>query len=178
MEARGMELRADAAVPPRKVAASVQVCCPRCDAVFFHGFGAAQDGTDGGGCPGCSLERSSEVSAPEPDRPISCCWFCGNDEFYLQKDFNRQLGLNIVFTSALVVFLVMLWTTHVVGLIVLAAIALVDWGVYQLLRTVSVCYLCQSIYRGFPLDSEHKGFYLGTEEKFKHRRQEWLKTIQ
>jgi hypothetical protein len=40
-----------------------------------------------------------------------------------------------------------------------------------------VCYLCQSIYRGYPLNPEHKNFYLGTEERYKKQRIAWAKRL-
>ncbi len=105
------------------------------------------------------------------------CFVCGNEEFYIQKDFNRELGLMIVLGSAIFVFLLMLVIHHILGIICLLAVALVDWFVYRLLANVTVCYLCQSIYRGFPLNPRHTGFYLGNEEKYKKRRNSWVKTL-
>jgi hypothetical protein len=105
---------------------------------------------------------------------VERCWLCGNGEFYIQKDFNRRLGLTIVVGSALVIFLIMLFKGHLVGIYCLLAVALADWVAYQLRPEVTVCYLCQTIYRGFPLNPAHSGFYLGYEEKHKKLRQAWL----
>jgi hypothetical protein len=126
-------------------------------------------------CDACGLDWDNrEAPVPTADHPVEHCWLCGNEEFYVQKDFNRQLGVFIVVTSALLVFLVMLLTDHRVGLWLLAGIALVDFFVYHRLSNVTVCYLCQSLHRDFPQNPQHTGFYLGSEEKYKKLRQEWL----
>lgn len=63
------------------------------------------------------------------------------------------------------------------GMVCLGGIALADWLVYRKLADVTVCYLCQSIYRGLPLNEAHRGFYLGLEEKHKKLRQRWLRDL-
>lgn len=172
--------------------ASIQVRCPRCDEVLFYDA-LRLPTADGEGCPGCGLGRVScggqasesgavddRAAAPVPDvaAPPQACWYCSNDEFYVQKDFNRKLGVWIVTLSALSVFLVMLLLEHRVGILLLLLIALLDAIVYHLIPTVAVCYLCQGVYRGFPLDPRHRGFYLGSEEKYKHLRQDWLERVE
>jgi hypothetical protein len=128
-------------------------------------------------CPHCRLSFRGGGTAPDEGSPVSACWVCGNGEFYVQKDFNRELGLCIVLACGMIVFLIMLLIGHLEGIICLAAIALVDWVIYRWLSLCTVCYLCQSIYRGFPASSEHHGFYLGNEEKYKKRRQKWLEQL-
>ena len=161
--------------------ASIQVRCPRCDEVLLYDVGRLTVAGDPD-CPGCGLGRvprdsRSSVPVPDPAAPVETCWYCANDEFYVQKDFNRKLGLWIVILSALVVFLVMLLRGHREGIVVLLVIALLDAIVYHVSPTVSVCYLCQGVYRGFPLAPQPRGFYLGSEEKYKHLRQEWLDRV-
>jgi hypothetical protein len=154
--------------------ASLQFLCPRCEELFLYPFpeGEAVRGTLV--CPHCSLELRSGAEPPRTGAPVERCWVCGNDAFYVQKDFNRELGFLIVAASAILILLVMLLIDHLLGIACLLAIAVVDWLVYWRLANVTVCYLCQSIYRGFPLGSSHRGFYLGLEEKHKKLRQKWL----
>jgi len=83
----------------------------------------------------------------------------------------------IVLISGLVVFLVMLLIDPFFGIFCLLGIALLDWIVYRMLTDVTVCYLCQSIYRGFPESPRQRGFYLGYEEKYKKLRQDWLEGV-
>ena len=156
---------------------SLQFLCPRCEEMFLYG---AKNVPQKGGeltCPHCRLAFRGGGPAPSEGSPVRACWVCGNEEFYIQKDFNRDLGLWIVLVSAMVVFLIMLLIGHLEGILCLLAIALVDWVVYRWLSICTVCYLCQSIYRGFPSSLEHRGFYLGSEEKYKKRRQEWLEAV-
>lgn len=98
---------------------------------------------------------------------------CGCEEFYIQKDFNRDLGFILVVGSALVVLLIMLLIDHVVGIACLLLIAGVDAIVYRMVANVTVCYKCQTIYRVVPLHPDHRGFYLGLEEKYKRIRKGW-----
>ena len=114
---------------------------------------------------------------PHVGSPIRSCWVCGNEEFYVQKDFNRELGLLIVLASAMIVFLIMLLIGHLLGILCLLAIALLDWAIYRWISQCTVCYLCQSIYRGFPPHADYRGFYLGFEEKYKKGRQKWLEEV-
>ena len=154
---------------------SIQFLCPQCEEMFLYTAGDLQ-GRERLTCSHCRLEFKGMGKASAKGAPISRCWVCGNGEFYVQKDFNRQLGFMIVLGSAMIVFLIMLLIDHILGIFCLMGIALVDFVIYRLLANVTVCYLCQSIYRGFPLDPGHRGFYLGQEEKYKKLRREWLKS--
>ena len=174
---------------------TVEYRCPRCEALFYleggdplfhHGpppepresapppAGPFEGVGEPRSCPRCGLDLGPGASPPVPGRPVERCWLCGNGEFYIQKDFNRRLGLTLVVCSALAVFLVMLLAGHLVGIYCLLGIALADLAAYHLLPNVTVCYLCHSVYRGFPPHPDHAGFYLGLEEKHKKLRQQWL----
>lgn len=160
-------------------AASVQVACPACEEMSFTriaGPPLERDQVDSGwSCPRCHARPSPAGPPPLTGRPVASCWICGTEEFYIQKDFNRQLGLFIVLVSAGLIFLVMLLTQdHLLGIGLLLGVALADWIVYRLIRNVTVCYLCHSLYRGFPQHPDHAGFYLGNEEKHKKLRKKWL----
>ena len=72
----------------------------------------------------------------------------------------------------------MLLFGHLLGIYCLFGLAAVDYAVYRLLGNVTVCYLCNTIYRGFPLHPGHKGFYLGTEEAHKRLRRVWLTSLE
>jgi hypothetical protein len=142
-------------------------------------IGEAPPGAGGEGgnwrCPHCHASPGAAGPPPVRGRAVTRCWICGTEEFYIQKDFNRQLGLFIVLVSAGLIFLVMLVTQdHLLGIGLLAGVALADWIVYRLIRNVTVCYLCHSLYRGFPQHPDHAGFYLGSEEKYKKLRKKWL----
>ncbi len=156
---------------PSSAPPTAEVACPRCEQTTV----VAVDGYDSAwSCPSCAWTAKLDASPPAGDAALESCWICGADEFYIQKDFNRELGLSIVLASAGIVFLVMLIYGHRVGVVLLLAIAAIDWIVYRLLANVTVCYLCHTIYRRFPLGETHRGFYLGTEEKYKKIRRRWL----
>ena len=162
---------------PGQSAAAVQFVCPACEEEFLYQF--QHDANEPPACcPGCQLDFGVCTPPPRPGQPFEKCWVCGNEEFYIQKDFNRQFGLRIVLTSFLIIFLIMLEWGHRVGIYFLVCLAVVDWLFYRKLRNATVCYLCQSVYRGVALNPAHRGFYLGSEEKYKRLRKEWLKSLQ
>jgi len=82
------------------------------------------------------------------DREVDACPLCEGRDFYVRKDLNRNLGL----TAVVVVGLVsagFLWSGRdLVAYGVLGVFALVDFVIYQLLSDVTVCYRCQSEFRG------------------------------
>lgn len=153
----------------------MQVRCPTCDAEFF--CLVEQEAPGPLVCPACGARLEGASRSPSPHRPVETCFVCGNREFYLQKDFNRELGFAIVAVSLLATFLVMVLWDHRAGIACLVALAGLDWIAYRKLRDVTVCYLCHAVYRGFPLDPEHGGFDLEREEKYKHLRSQWAKAL-
>ena len=87
---------------------------------------------------------------------IDTCVVCGKDLFYLQKDFNRRLGCAILVVGAIT-------SIFTYGLSLLVAAAL-DWFLYYRLPEVTVCYFCNTIYRGYAPNPRHKGYDLSTGE--------------
>ncbi len=75
---------------------------------------------------------------------------CGNQRFYLQKDFNARLGLGIFAIGVLLSY-------HTYFLSLLIA-TLIDFALYYFLKTVTICYQCRAIYRNFEIDPNHRGF--------------------
>jgi predicted RNA-binding Zn-ribbon protein involved in translation (DUF1610 family) len=157
--------------------ASLQFLCPRCDEMFLYQSEDMPSKQETLRCPHCELRFMEGVEVPRANSPVKKCWVCGNEEFYVQRDFNRELGLLIVVASAMIVFLIMLLMDPFLGILCLVVIAVVDLIIYSSITNCTVCYLCQSIYRGYPLNPQHKGFYLGTEERFKRMRVDWGKKV-
>lgn len=157
--------------------ASLQFLCPRCDEMFLYQTEDMPPREEQLRCPHCELRFSDGAPVPRAGAPVKTCWVCGNEEFYIQRDFNRELGLLIVVASAMIVFLIMLLMDPFLGILCLVLIAIVDLLVYRSITSCTVCYLCQSIYRGYPLNPEHKSFYLGTEERYKKPRIAWAKKV-
>lgn len=157
---------------------SIQFTCPACEKEY-HLPGGAPAAAECGheSCPGCGFKFETSLKDFNGERPVEKCAICGTQEFFIQKDFNRQLGILIAICSLMIVFLLMVFVHHLVGLYCLFALAFVDFLIYWRFGNVTVCYLCTTIYRGFNQGDHHKGFYLGSEEKYKHLRRDWINEI-
>ncbi len=129
-------------------------------------------------CEGCGFSLQFFGRSPDPSQPVGRCAVCGKREFYVQKDFNRRLGVALVVISGLLALLVMIVRGHIQGLIVLGLVTVVDAVIFALCPEVTVCYLCHSIYRGYPRDPTHRPFYQGNEERFKRVRQDWFEGLE
>ncbi len=114
----------------------------------------------GSRCEPCKIDFPLAVI--DPGRPIETCPRCEGKEFYIQKDFNRNLGLVVTVISALAVYLIfgLTWKS-LVGLMVIASL---DATLYQALPLITLCYHCKTIYRGFPLNPSHLAFDLHIAE--------------
>lgn len=85
---------------------------------------------------------------------------------YVQKDFNRSLGMLIVvvgISGSLILFAV---TEPLFAVGALVLMALVDGLLYLLVGEVTVCYSCHAIYRGFGPNPEHEPFSLELLERY------------
>ena len=58
-------------------------------------------------CDDCHLRVPLHARSLDAHQQLGECALCGTNEFFIQKDFNRRLGLFVVIISALVAFLVM-----------------------------------------------------------------------
>ena len=87
---------------------------------------------------------------------VDRCILCGKDLFFIQKDFNRNLGFAIIAVGAVTSIF-----TYGASLLVAAAL---DWFLYYRLREVTVCYYCNSLYRGYTPNPKHKGYDLSVGE--------------
>jgi len=97
---------------------------------------------------------------------VTTCVSCGHDAFYVQKDFNRNVGIAIVglgITSSIYFFA---RSQPLLAMAALALTALVDLLAYHFVRDVTVCYSCHAIYRGFNRNPEHEPFDLKKLEKY------------
>ena len=121
-------------------------------------------------CPHCRTENRAESLPAENFVCIKCgqnvalrlseesrdsgmihgCAVCGQNSFYLQKDFNPRLGL-LIFAVGVI------FSYHTRFLSLLLATA-IDFVLYHTLPTVTVCYQCRAIYRAFNENPLHQGF--------------------
>ena len=125
---------------------NVKVRCPACGGTQQVGAAQAPSKIACRRC-GRTIPLALTVSVRE-DREVDACPVCEGRDLYVRKDLNRSLGL----TAVVIVGLVsagFLWSGRdLAAYVVLGAFALVDFVIYQLLKDVTVCYRCQSEFRG------------------------------
>jgi hypothetical protein len=113
-------------------------------------------------CPACGRReplRAADGGAPAS--PLARCLRCGGEDLYVQKDFNRTVGLWVFIVAALLS--VPTW-----GLSLLAA-TLIDLALYYALGEVTLCYACGAQHRGFPRNPAHGPFDLHVAEAVDRR---------
>jgi hypothetical protein len=116
-------------------------------------------------CPKCSTEISVTISESLLMGTINTCAICGRDKFYARKEFNRKLGLTLVFIG----ILLSIYYTYYhgfLGVLVLMVIATLDWIISYFLPWMAVCYACRAEYKGFKRNPEHKAFDLKIQEQY------------
>jgi len=138
------------------------------------------------GCPHCSGELEVPCSGPDtfecgacgkrlrigisPDvrsgGRVDVCAVCGHPDMYVQKDFNRALGLVIVTLGVLASVVFFASGQPFLAVAALVVMALVDGVIYMLVGEVTVCYSCHAIYRGFGPNPEHGPFNLELLERY------------
>jgi hypothetical protein len=94
------------------------------------------------------------------------CVSCGHDTLYIQKDFNRNLGVGIVLIGSLAALYFLSKSEPILGFLALFVSAGVDLLIYKLVSEVTVCYSCHAIYRGFGKNPVHGPFDLKDLEKY------------
>jgi hypothetical protein len=100
-------------------------------------------------CPAC--KRPIPIYARDENKKeliLEHCLLCNGDKLFVQKAFNRNLGLGIVGVGVILSF----WTY---GLSLLA-VALIDLYLYYSLKPMAVCYACDAEFRGFHNASRFK----------------------
>jgi hypothetical protein len=102
-------------------------------------------------CPYCKV--AIPIYAREEnkkDLTLDHCLICNCDKLFLQKAFNRNVGLAIVIIGVILSF----WTYGISLLVV----ALIDFILYRCLKPMAVCYLCDAEFRGFKVSSRFKPY--------------------
>src|SRR5262245_51068793 len=118
-------------------------------------------------CPACKAQQQVRIPAGLSQwKKVTQCIACGHEDLYVQKDFNRQLGLGIVVAGILVSTYFFNHRQAFYAMASLVATALVDLLIYTLVGSVTVCYSCHAIYRGFERNPDHEAFDLKKLEKF------------
>lgn len=94
------------------------------------------------------------------------CAICQCPQVYVQKDFNRSLGL-IIFAGGAIVSVVLyafnlIWQAFAV----LLGFAALDALLFKLLPEVTICYRCHAQYRRVSYNPDNKAFELALAEKY------------
>jgi len=97
---------------------------------------------------------------------VQNCVACGHDSLYIQKDFNRTLGVAIVVAGSLISVYFLARSEPLYAMLALGITATVDYLLYLLVGDVTVCYACHTIYRGFVRNPAHSTFDLKDLEKY------------
>jgi hypothetical protein len=138
--------------------------CRRCESEIVFTPGLEQ------GVPSCSRCKAPVALRMDPSIRqngfVRNCVGCGHDNLYIQKDFNRTLGLAIVIVGSLISLFFFSRTQPLLGMMALFVSAGVDFIIYSLVGDVTVCYACHTIYRGFPRNPDHGPFDLKDLEKY------------
>jgi hypothetical protein len=137
--------------------------CPHCRAQLeFDDLSRGQSP-----CPACGRSIALRISERmRRDNVVDRCVVCDCHKVYVQKDFNRALGMAIFLAgavAALVLYGMNLWWQATA---VLLGAAGVDAVLYKLLPEVSICYRCHAQYRRFAPNPDNQAFELGLAEKY------------
>jgi hypothetical protein len=111
------------------------------------------------GKPAALLAAAGDAEAPKPAGPLARCAVCGAGALFVQRDFSRKLGIAVVALAAL--FAVPTWG------ISLAVAVLVDAVLHRILPRITVCYACDAIHRGVPVNPAHGAFDHHVADGFK-----------
>ena len=123
-------------------------------------------------CPNCNHSENILFSdSIRQNNVVDCCPSCGKRAFYIQKDFSRNLGLGIVVVCALVGLYFVWQDQPFLFYAALGVAVLADGLLYMLLPEVTVCYACETVFRGADKNQEHVGFDLHIADIYEGRSQ-------
>ena len=97
---------------------------------------------------------------------VTVCVSCGHDTLYVQKDFNRRVGMAIVVVGIAASIFFFARSQPLYAMAALGFTAVVDFLAYFFVGEVTVCYACHAVYRGFMRNPEHEPFDLKKLEKY------------
>ena len=141
----------------------IRFLCPHCR----HELEFEDLSQDESPCPLC--QKTIRLRITEPMRSqnmVDRCAVCECNTVYVQKDFNRALGVSI-FLAGAGLFLLCAWKNRLVeGTLVWAVFVVADALLYKYLPDVTICYKCYAQYRGVTPNPDNLPFELGLAEKF------------
>ncbi|MBI4553359.1 MAG: hypothetical protein HY710_13935 [Candidatus Latescibacteria bacterium] len=118
-------------------------------------------------CPHCGTAVSLDVSdSLLQTGVVERCALCREDKLYVQRDFNRNLGLAIVAVAGIVSFWLYGRDQVVWSFGVLFGAVVVDFLLYWTLPSMTICYVCQAEYRKTAKNPAHEAYELALAEKY------------
>jgi hypothetical protein len=118
-------------------------------------------------CPNCKIDTKILLDDSHlRQRKVVACVACGHDALYVQKDFNRTVGMAIVGSGIVLSVLFFYMNQPFYAMAALIGTALADYVLHLLVKEVTVCYACHAIYRGFERNPDHEAFDLKKLEKY------------
>ena len=141
----------------------IRFLCPHCRHELEFGDLSQEQSP----CPLCRKTIHLHITEPMRLRNmVDRCAVCDCNTVYVQKDFNRALGVG-VFLAGAGLFLLCAWKNRLVeGTLVWAVFVVADALLYKYLRDVMICYKCYAQYRGVTPNPDNRPFELGLAEKF------------
>lgn len=94
----------------------------------------------------CAFCDTSDYTLKTPDDAFDICPLCNCRQLYVQKDFNRGLGLVIVLVGIGLVP----WTYG----LSLPFVAGIDWLLYRRVASMIICYRCGGEFREFSVPAQ------------------------
>ncbi len=143
--------------------------CPRCQALQSVDPAEAEPPVP---CASCNAEIPVSLSEPiRKQNLVDSCPCCGKSAFYIQRDFNRNLGLGIVILFAFI-GLIFVWLDRPLFFYLsLGAGALIDCVLYIILPEITVCYVCKTTFRNTEKNPAHGPFDLHIADHYEGRSQ-------
>lgn len=115
---------------------TIHLTCPKCGSgVHIYPSTSAKKAE----CDICSHSFDVNFSPSHEQGEIKDCPYCARKDFYIQKDFNRKIGIALfVIASILAIF------TYGISFIVLY---IADYFLFKKLKYIVICYNCKAIFR-------------------------------
>ncbi|MBI3268614.1 MAG: hypothetical protein HYZ53_06300 [Planctomycetes bacterium] len=135
----------------------VRAWCPQCWTAID--FDTEEEIPGALHCPRCDHKRP--VAPSESllrDEIVDRCAVCSCRELFLEKGFDQRIGCGILLLA-----IALSPATYMLSLLVAS---LLDLVLYRWLPFRTVCYNCQTEYRGFAPNPRHEGYDLNTAEKY------------
>ena len=115
---------------------TVLFTCPQCQSgIHVHPKVSAEFVQ----CEICQHELPVHFSHQHEEGVVETCPCCERKDFFKQKDFNRKIGVALFIIAAILSIF-----TYGISFVVLY---LLDFFLFKKLRSIVICYKCQTIFR-------------------------------